>query len=98
MGHDASIASEVKYNALGLLNSATVGAGGGCTICIRYYDPDTGNEVAANSAGNIVQVSIENYGWTWMAPIWRTSAGLTINVRAADRMEGLPPGTLSPPR
>lgn len=98
MGHDASIASEVKYNALGFLNSSTVGSGGGCTICIRYFDADTGLEVAANAPGNIVQVSVENYGWTWMAPIWRTSAGLTINVRAADRMEGLPPGSLSPVR
>jgi Flp pilus assembly protein TadG len=98
MGHDASIAQVVKYQSLGFLNNAVVGSGAGCTICIRYFDADTGNEVAQNAPGNIVQVSIENYGWNWMAPIWRTSAGLTINVRAADRMEGLPPGTLSPAR
>jgi len=98
MGHDASIGAVVKYNALGFLNSAAVGGGAGCTICIRYYDADTGNEVPANAPGNIVQVSVENYGWTWMAPVWRTSAGLTINVRAADRMEGLAPGAFSPAR
>lgn len=98
MGHDASIGTEVKLYALGFLNSSTIGSGAGCTICIRYFDVDTGVEVAANAPGNIVQVSVENYGWSWIAPIWRTSAGLTINVRAADRMEGLPPGTLSPPR
>lgn len=98
LGHDASVGAVVKYNALGFLNSSAVGSGAGCTICIRYYDPASGNEVAANAPGNIVQVSVENYGWTWMAPIWRTSAGLTISVRAADRMEGLAPGALSPAR
>ena len=25
------------------------------------------------SPGNIVEISVENYGFTWMAPIWRTS-------------------------
>jgi Flp pilus assembly protein TadG len=98
LGHDASIGQVVKYNALGFLNSSAVGSGAGCTICVRYFDPDNGNEVAANAPGNIVQVSVENYGWTWIAPIWRTSAGLTINARAADRMEGLGPGMLSPAR
>lgn len=98
MGHDASIGQVVKYHSLGFLNSSSVGSGGGCTICIRYFDPDTGNEVAANAPGNVVQVSIENYGWSWMAPIWRTSSGLVITARAADRMEGLGPGRLSPAR
>jgi hypothetical protein len=107
-GHDAAIGAVVKYNALGFLNSAPVGSGhgggSGCKICIRYFDAGTGNEVVpaagvfSNAPGNIVQVSIENYGWSWMAPIWRTSAGLTISVRAADRMEGLPPGASPPTR
>lgn len=98
MGHDASIGQVVKTHALGFLSTAKVGSGADCKICIRYFDADTGAEVASNAPGNIVEVSVDGYGWSWMAPIWRSQTGVIITARAADRMEGLGPGKLSPAR
>lgn len=98
MGHDASIGQVVKTNALGFLNSAKVGSGADCKICIKYYDTETGDQVTSNSPGNIVEVSVDGYGWSWMAPIWRSETGVMIRASASDRMEGLGPGMVSPKR
>ena len=98
-GQDNSIATVVQTNALGLLNGATVGNGTAtCTICIRYYNPNTLAFTTANTPGNIVEVSVENYGFTWMAPIWRSQTGVTITARAADRTEALGGGQSVPAR
>ena len=94
MGHDASIKSVVQTNAVGMLG----GASGASQIHIRYYLPDTLVETPNNWPGNLVEVSIENYQWGWMAPLLRTSTPMSVTVRSMDRMEGLPGGSLPPAR
>jgi hypothetical protein len=88
MGQDASIKTVVQRNAMGFLN----GAANAEKIKIRYYDPVTLAETASNAGGNLVEVSIEGYQWSWMAPIMRSATPLTITVRSSDRMEASPNG------
>ncbi len=97
MGHDASIRAVVKNNSLGFLSSVT-GAENPCKICIRYYNPNTLAFTNANAPGNIVEVAVENHTWNWIAPLMRSNSPLQITVRASDRMETVPPGTLVPAR
>jgi Flp pilus assembly protein TadG len=97
MGHDASIREVVKQNALGFLNGVT-GAENPCRICIRYYDPVSFAFTNANTPGNVVEVSVENYGVNWAVPLMRGGGTLTLQGRASDRMEGLPPGGTAPAR
>ena len=93
---DASIKAVVQSNAMGLVSSSANGA----LIHTRYYAPtDLTTEVTgagSNAPGNVVQVSVENYQWAWVAPLLRPGGSINVNVYAADRMEGLPGGT-SPP-
>jgi ABC-type dipeptide/oligopeptide/nickel transport system ATPase component len=94
MGQDDSIKSVVKTSAMGFLNDPDKAA----DIKIRYYNPNTLAEVSSNSPGNLVEVSVENYTWGWLAPLLRTASPLRITVRSSDRMEGLPGGVNPPPR
>jgi hypothetical protein len=89
LGHDGSIKYVVQTNALGFLN----GPSGAAKIQIRYYVPGTLAETPSNAGGNIVEVSVENYAWAWMAPLMRSaSPALAITARASDRMEASPGG------
>jgi hypothetical protein len=92
-GHDASIKSVVKANAMGFLHGSTNEE----KIKIRYYLPDTFVETPANAPGNLVEISVEGYQFSWMAPLLRTADPLNIVVRSSDRMEGLPGGMTTPP-
>ena len=94
MGHDDSIKSVVQTNAMGFLS----GADGAAKIHIRYYDPSTFTEVAANAPGNLIEVSVEGFTWGWLAPLLRNPTALQIVTRASDRMEGLPGGQAPPAR
>jgi len=96
MCQDASIKQVVKNSAVGFLTDPTHDT----KIKIRYYAP--GNLTTeltglnSNSPGNVVEVAVEGFTWSWIAPLWRTSSPFNINVYAADRMEGLG-GVASPP-
>lgn len=92
LGHDDSIRRIVVNQAMGFL------AGRGNTVKIRYFDPTTFQEVPENLPGNIVEISIEGYQYSWLAPLWRAPGTIIISARAADRMEGLPTGASPPPR
>jgi Flp pilus assembly protein TadG len=92
-GHDDSIKSVVQTSAMGFL----AGDDGLQKIKIRYFNPDTLVETAANAPGNLVEVSVEGYQWGWLAPLLRTDTPLTITTRSSDRMEGLPLGMSVPP-
>jgi TadE-like protein len=99
---DASIKEKVQQSAMGFLN----GSDGEAKIKIRYFaidenNPGTFSEFGAgtgNAPGNIVEVAVEGYEYKWVAPIYWSSAPLNINVRSADRMEGLGAGASSPCR
>lgn len=96
MCQDASIKAVVKSAAAGFLSDAAHDT----KIKVRFYDPSnlttevTG--VSSNVPGNVVEVGVEGYTWSWIAPLWRTASPFNINVYAADRMEGLA-GGVSPP-
>lgn len=98
MCQDASIKQVVKDAAVGFLSNSAHDS----KIKIRYYAP--GNLTTeltganSNSPGNIVEVGVEGYTWSWIAPLWRTSSPFNINVYAADRMEGLGGATAPPCR
>jgi Flp pilus assembly protein TadG len=97
LGQDASIKAVVQTNAMGFL----AGDSGAQKIAIRYYDPVTLTErtgAGSNAPGNIVEVSVENYNHTWIAPIMPMINPLPMAARSSDRMEGLPTGTSPPSR
>ncbi|HEU0123608.1 MAG TPA: TadE/TadG family type IV pilus assembly protein [Bryobacteraceae bacterium] len=89
MCQDASIKQIVKNSAGGFLSAAEHDS----KIKIRYYKPTnltvevTGTN--SNIPGNVVEVGVEGYSWSWIAPLWRSASPFVINVYAADRMEGL---------
>ena len=93
---DASIKAIVKSAAVGFLSNAADDS----KIKVRYYDPSNlGVEVTganSNSPGNVVEIGVEGFTWSWIAPLWRSASPFNINVYAADRMEGLA-GGVSPP-
>jgi len=73
-------------------------------IQVRFFNPEvdplTGNfteiTAAGNNPGNIVEVSVENYSHSFMVPLYWGKDPMRVNVRSADRLEGLAAGT-SPP-
>jgi Flp pilus assembly protein TadG len=89
-GQTASIRAVVQSQAMGLLNGSQSN-----TIAIRFYDPNTLAQTASNAGGNLLEVSIEGYQFTPFAPLLRSSAPVSITVRAADIVEpclgGVPP-------
>ncbi len=93
MCQDASIKEIVRQNSMGFLKPADLTN----SVVIRYYRPDTMATTNLNSPNNLVEVSVENYQWRWIAPLWRSAAPLAVVARALDRMEGLPGGTTTPP-
>jgi hypothetical protein len=104
LGQDDSIRQVVQSNALGLID----GEAGAAKITIKYYAPtDLSTEVTgvgSNAPGNVVEVSVGNYTWGWVAPLSATltspfyaNSPLAIAVSSADRMEVLPVGQTSPP-
>jgi TadE-like protein len=93
-GHDDSIKSVVQKSAMGFLS----GEGSAEKIKVRYYDPANLGEVPENNPGNVVEISVEGFQWGWLALLMRNASPLQITTRAADRMEGLPAGTLPPQR
>jgi hypothetical protein len=92
--HDDSIKEVVKRSAMGFLHNEENLE----KVKIRYYNPTDLGEVQANSPGNLVEISVEGYTWGWLALLMRNASPLQITTRAADRMEGLPPGASPPPR
>jgi hypothetical protein len=95
MCQDASIRQVVKNSSAGFLNNTH-----DSLIKVTYHPPSnlsqTVTGVGSNAAGNIVEVSVENYSHSWLAPLMRSSTPLNITVTAADRTESLP-GTSTPP-
>ena len=83
MCQDASIKAVVKASSVGFLADASHDS----KIKVRYYAP-----------GNVVEIGVEGYTWSWIAPLWRTASPFNVNVYAADRMEGLPGGSSAPCR
>jgi len=103
----AAIKSVVQTNAMGFLAGAT-GLG---QINVKYYLPvspftEVTGTGSANADGNIIEVSIQGYTHSWIAPVaWSygsttnfqvTGTPLTIAASSADRLESLPVGSARP--
>jgi hypothetical protein len=91
-----AIKAVVQANAMGFLS----GESGADRIFVEYYSPVSPYGLitgpGANASGNILRVSVRQYGWNWLAPIWRTSSPLSINASSADRLEPFPVGVALP--
>jgi Flp pilus assembly protein TadG len=84
---DDSIKAVVKKSALGFLNSTTASA----QIHVHFQNPVSG-AVSDNQYGNIVQVSVEGYKFTALAPFQRLNQNPLVWARAYDMMEAVPGG------
>ena len=98
-----SIKRVVQQNAVGFLS----GQAGLDKIQVKYYDPATFAQVTgsnANAGGNIVEVSVTGFSWSFLAPLWAYLGGnggagpgaVNITAISSDRLEQLPSGTTRP--
>jgi Flp pilus assembly protein TadG len=93
--HTDSIKSIVVQNSAGFLKDPDDLS----KIEVRFYNPTTFVEVTSgtkNADGNVIEVSIVNYNWNWIVPLWGSANPLTFNIRSADRLETLPRGAARP--
>jgi hypothetical protein len=74
----------VKYYALGFLKSTTAAS----TIHVQFVNPNTGGQ-GTNAYENIVNVKIEGYKYSAMAPFERLNYPLYVFAEASDVMEPL---------
>jgi Flp pilus assembly protein TadG len=92
-----AIKAVVQNNSMGFL----AGSAGLSKIAVKYYRPtspygEVTGTAGANANGNLLEVSVNGFAWSPMAPLSRMAAALSINVIAADRLESLGPGTTRP--
>lgn len=102
-GQDASIKQIVQQYAFGMVTATDSPQ----HIFVRYYAPTNLNtpiSTGGNIPGNVVEVSIQNVSWAWLAPlsgslIWsqaqRTSTPVTFAVFSSDVLGGYPAGVNS---
>ena len=70
----------MNTSAIGLLSQASQDP----LIKVRYYAPTnlsvevTGS--GSNAPGNIVEIGVEGYSWSWLAPLWRRAKSQTRKV------------------
>jgi len=90
---DDSIKAVVQQYALGFLKSTVSGqyTGPAATIHVHWINPVTGN-VANNAAGNIIDVSVEDYVYGPLAPYQRLNMPAQLWARAYDVMQVVPGG------
>jgi len=86
-GQIASIKAVVQNQAMGLLSGDRAS-----TLFVRFYDPATLAATGSNSAGNVLEVAVEGYPVTPLAPLLRSASVFSLTVRAADIIEPSPGG------
>jgi len=96
LGQTASIESVVESNSLGFVTAADSPQ----HIFVTYLNPDL--SAGSNTPGNVVEVSVKNISFSFMAPLSGSLAGplytsspLTFKVVAADILGGYPVGVTS---
>jgi Flp pilus assembly protein TadG len=101
-GQDAAIKAVVQQYSMGFVSATATPA----QIVVNYYAPSAPNTVltgvGSNAPGNIVEVKVQNYSWTWIAPLsgsfvnpTRDTTPLAINVSSFDVMGGFPSGVVA---
>jgi hypothetical protein len=81
-GQDDSIKAIVKAHALGFLNSTTAAA----TIHVQFVNPNSGGQ-GTNAPGQIVNVKIEGYKYSSLAPFQRLNFPVYVYASASDVIE-----------
>jgi Flp pilus assembly protein TadG len=106
MNQDASIKKIVQDYSMGAVSATATNPE---QITVSYYSMGAPNTPIpapnGNVPGNIVEVTVPSYPWSWVAPLSGTftnpfyaTSPLSITVRSADVMGGYPAGTISVPR
>lgn len=106
-GHqDTSIEAVVQQYALGMVTTTDTPQ----HIFVNYYAPNALTTAIPFASGgnvpnNIVEVSVQNISWAWLAPIsgsfsgpFRSTTPITLNIYSSDILGGYPAGTTSVPR
>ena len=96
LGQTASIESVVEQNSLGFVKASDSPQ----HIFVTYLNPDL--SAGSNTPGNVVEVTVKNISFSFMAPLSGSLAGplytnspLTFKVVAADILGGYPVGVTS---
>jgi Flp pilus assembly protein TadG len=101
-GQNASIEAIVQQYGMGLVTTTDSPQ----HIFVNYYSVTNLNTPIAtggNVPGNIVQVSVQNISWAWLAPIsgsfgsnaYRDTTPITLGVYSSDILGGYPAGVNS---
>ena len=106
LGQTASIKSVVQRHSMGLVTSTDTPQ----HIFVKFYStsaPDTAIPSGGNLPGNIVEVSVQNVSYGWMAPLsgsyggnvpfFRSTSPVNLKVYAFDILGGFPAGVASVP-
>jgi Flp pilus assembly protein TadG len=102
LGQDASVENVVQQYAMGIVKRSDSPQ----TIFVKYYTTSNLNTAitsGGNTPGNIVEVSVQNLSFAWLAPLsgslnggaLYTSQPLTLNVYSSDILGGYPVGVSS---
>lgn len=107
LGQDASIQNVVQQFAMNFVTTADSPQ----HIFVNYYTPTNLNTPIAsggNIPGNVVEVSVQNISYSWLAPLsgsfgagipfLRSTTPISIAVYSSDILGGLPAGVASVPR
>jgi Flp pilus assembly protein TadG len=104
LGQDASIKQIVQKYAMGVVKTSDNPQ----HIFVNYYSPTnltTPIGSGGNIPGNVVQVSVENVSWVWIAPLSGTftngvyaTSPFHLSVYSSDMLGGYPAGSNSVPR
>jgi Flp pilus assembly protein TadG len=101
LNQDASIEQVVQTYSMGFVTTTDSPQ----HIFVNYYAPTNLTTPipyasGGNVPGNVVEVSVQNVSWAWIAPLSGTFLGntrspITINVYSSDIMNGYPQGVTS---
>ena len=100
LGQDASIQNVVQQYALGMVKTNDSPQ----HIFVNYYTPTnltTPIGTGGNIPGNVVEVSVQNVSWAWIAPLSGVFGGvyatnpITFAVYSSDILGGYPAGVNS---
>jgi Flp pilus assembly protein TadG len=102
LGQNASIEAVVQQYSMGIVTATDNPQ----HIFVNYYSVANLNTPIAsggNVPGNIVQVSVQNISWAWLAPIsgsfganaYRDQTPITLGVYSSDILGGYPAGVNS---
>jgi Flp pilus assembly protein TadG len=101
LNQDASIEQVVQQYSMGFVTTTDSPQ----HIFVNYYAPTNLTTPipyasGGNVPGNVVEVSVQNVSWAWIAPLSGTFLGntrspITINVYSSDIMNGYPQGVTS---